>query len=635
MFPILLAKCNYGNFLTTQQHQLLGLGATRAALLTRRNYTSLVLGSDYLDLKSRRFPAISTNCQFYRNSGYRFYSSAIDPPKNIIDAQKTTPNQPPLDPAKKPSLLKRAWDGVKHAYLGFKLFGLEFMISTRLLANTIKTGERLNRRERRQLVRTLADVLKIFPYFVFIVVPMLEFLLPLYIKFFPFMQPSTFKTSDDKVAKVKKSFNQKLEVAKVLQDSLIFMKEADSKLDTSQSEQQQQISDISKLNMTELKTYLRQFEDELTFNNLKREHVVQLCKLLNLPTVGPLSFLRFQLRLKGDILQSDDQVIAKEGTENMTTSELVDASKTRGLPAYKMNKAQLLAQLTDWITLSVHEQIPISILLFTSALYTSRDPLPIINKLSQAVKEIPDELKDEVEYSTRSKDRDIAIKVIQAEEESLKAEKSERKEFDDKHEKEDSQRNSSSDQSIESKVENEDIDVIEDALHKISKEKKNEIIEDTELKDFKTEISKFNQANKMPESNVSRKVASLVAKLDALADSIESQSGPTLQGKMLTNKADTEIDYEVSTEEVMNTISTLKNFDKNDYENLIKIVEFLDGDKNKKISLEETLDLLEQIGDEVKEIITTNQLGIVLNMLVKLKSENNLNLKNNPRTIKQ
>ena len=86
------------------------------------------------------------------------------------------------------------------------------------------------------------------------------------------------------------------------------MKEADSKLDTSQSEQQQQISDISKLNMTELKTYLRQFEDELTFNNLKREHVVQLCKLLNLPTVGPLSFLRFQLRLKGDILQSDDQV---------------------------------------------------------------------------------------------------------------------------------------------------------------------------------------------------------------------------------------------------------------------------------------------------------------------------------------
>ena len=168
-----------------------------------------------------------------------------------------------------------------------------------------------------------------------------------------------------------------------------------------------------------------------------------------------------------------------------------------------------------------------------------------------------------------------------------------------------------------------------------TKEKKNEIIEDTELKDFKTEISKFNQANKMPESNVSRKVASLVAKLDALADSIESQSGPTLQGKMLTNKADTEIDYEVSTEEVMNTISTLKNFDKNDYENLIKIVEFLDGDKNKKISLEETLDLLEQIGDEVKEIITTNQLGIVLNMLVKLKSENNLNLKNNPRTIKQ
>lgn len=50
------------------------------------------------------------------------------------------------------------------------------------------------------------------------------------------------------------------------------------------------------------------FEDELTLDNLNREQLQALCKMLLLPTVGPDPFLRFHLRMKMRRLEKDDQV---------------------------------------------------------------------------------------------------------------------------------------------------------------------------------------------------------------------------------------------------------------------------------------------------------------------------------------
>ena len=67
--------------------------------------------------------------------------------------------------------------------------------------------------------------------------------------------------------------------------------------------------ELKYLNLNDLKSYLRDFEDELTLDKLSRNHILQLCKLLSLPSVGPLSFLRFQLRLKAKLIKDDDKVI--------------------------------------------------------------------------------------------------------------------------------------------------------------------------------------------------------------------------------------------------------------------------------------------------------------------------------------
>jgi LETM1 and EF-hand domain-containing protein 1, mitochondrial len=51
-----------------------------------------------------------------------------------------------------------------------------------------------------QLVRTVSDMFRLVPFSVFVIVPFMELLLPVAIKLFPGMLPSTFQTATDKVS---------------------------------------------------------------------------------------------------------------------------------------------------------------------------------------------------------------------------------------------------------------------------------------------------------------------------------------------------------------------------------------------------------------------------------------------------
>ena len=98
----------------------------------------------------------------------------------------------------KRSLVKRIWDELVHYYHGFRLLIIDIRITSRLIWK-ILNGEDLTRREHRQLVRTVSDVFRLVPFSVFIIVPFMELLLPVFLKLFPSMLPSTFQTSSDKV----------------------------------------------------------------------------------------------------------------------------------------------------------------------------------------------------------------------------------------------------------------------------------------------------------------------------------------------------------------------------------------------------------------------------------------------------
>lgn len=81
---------------------------------------------------------------------------------------------------------------VRHYWHGTKLLWTDTKISSKLLLKLIN-GKEISRREQRQLTRTTSDILKLVPFSVFIVVPFMEFLIPILLKVFPNMIPSTFK----------------------------------------------------------------------------------------------------------------------------------------------------------------------------------------------------------------------------------------------------------------------------------------------------------------------------------------------------------------------------------------------------------------------------------------------------------
>ena len=76
---------------------------------------------------------------------------------------------------------------------------------------------RLCRRERRQLTRTTADVFRMVPMAVILAIPFMELLLPVALKLFPNMLPSTFENKLKKEEELKKRVGVKLEVARFLQ----------------------------------------------------------------------------------------------------------------------------------------------------------------------------------------------------------------------------------------------------------------------------------------------------------------------------------------------------------------------------------------------------------------------------------
>ena len=83
-------------------------------------------------------------------------------------------------------------EAVQHYQIGTKLLWADITIYFRLLLK-LASGKNLSRRERYQLTRTTSDIFRLVPFAVFIIVPLMELLLPVFLKLFPNMLPSTFQ----------------------------------------------------------------------------------------------------------------------------------------------------------------------------------------------------------------------------------------------------------------------------------------------------------------------------------------------------------------------------------------------------------------------------------------------------------
>ncbi|KAG8591225.1 hypothetical protein GDO81_000094 [Engystomops pustulosus] len=322
-------------------------------------------------------------------------------------------------------------DELKHYYHGFRLLWIDTKIGARMLWNILNGGH-LSRRERRQFLRICADLFRLVPFLVFIIVPFMEFLLPVVLKLFPNMLPSTFETTSKKEERLKKELRVKLELAKFLQDTIEEMalrnKAAKGNVTEEFSNFFQKIrSTGERPSNEEIVRFSKLFEDELTLDNLTRPQLVALCKLLELQSIGTNNFLRFQLTMKLRTIKADDKLIAEEGVDTLNVKELQAACRARGMRALGVTEERLREQLKQWLELHLNQEIPTSLLLLSRALYLP-DTLSPADQLKTTLQTLPESMAKEAQVKVAAVECDkvdnkTKLEATLQEEEAIRKEK--------------------------------------------------------------------------------------------------------------------------------------------------------------------------------------------------------------------
>ncbi|KAK1834856.1 LETM1-like protein-domain-containing protein [Podospora conica] len=302
---------------------------------------------------------------------------------------------------KKLTLGQKIKKEVQHYWDGTKLLGAEVKISSRL-ALKMAAGYELTRRENRQLQRTVQDLGRLVPFSVFIIVPFAELLLPIALKLFPNLLPSTYEGQKVKDQKATTLRTTRKEVSGFLRQTL---KETGLPLTQATAQKEEFSTFFRKVRATGEKPTAEDvikvckiFKDDVTLDNLSRPQLVSMCRYLNLNTFGTDMMLRYQIRHRMRQIKRDDRAISYEGVDSLLVSELQIACASRGIRTHGVSPARLREDLQTWIDLRIREGVP-------STLLTQSDNSGVssqIEALTGVLSSIPEELFHEIELEVHN-----------------------------------------------------------------------------------------------------------------------------------------------------------------------------------------------------------------------------------------
>lgn len=601
---------------------------------------------------------------FSHYQGFRFYNSVersdSNPPvakikkpeedeeklSKIDLAAQVTKTEVKLEDAKevappKKTIWVKVKEGVHHYWVGTKLLVTEFKISGRLL-NQILKGKELTRRERKQLLRTSADLFRLVPFIVIVIVPFAEFALPFLLRFFPNVLPSTYEHEYEKEEKIKKVLQARLETARFFQETLEEMALVSKKPEAAKFAEA--FSDFfKKIRMTgqqlsnkDIMTFAKLFKDELTLDNLSRPQIVSMCKYMNITAFGTTSFLRSQLRKRFKELREDDLAIQKEGVDSLNVTELQQACQSRGMRTIGVSSMRLRNDLQQWIDLRLKEQVPASLLVLARAL-TLQDqiveepgrPNDLSSLLQTALSSLPDsavkELQLDVSETEGKSENAQKLSLIKEQEELIKAEKAEHEEAVEQQKKETlkgtiSERiqaakdriNSQSDEATrqialaelkeiehEASLTKEEIASLSDAIqmvssHNIVAEERKDL---EELKADRKEYSEVVDDLKRTELDVSKASTRLSRGVEKMVKKIESDLSQLEKESKSIKLIHPDFKGEVSYQDIEKVLTILKKKPKSP-EALKRIFEEIDINKDGRISIEE----FEKYADSLEDV---------------------------------
>ncbi|EPY89319.1 LETM1 and EF-hand domain-containing protein 1, mitochondrial precursor [Camelus ferus] len=528
---------------------------------------------------------------------------------------------PPVETAVRKPLGQRVLDELKHYYHGFRLLWIDTKIAARMLWRVLH-GHSLTRRERRQFLRICADLFRLVPFLVFVVVPFMEFLLPVAVKLFPNMLPSTFETQSSKEERLKKELRVKLELAKFLQDTIEEMalknKAAKGSATKDFSAFFQKIRETGERpSNEEIMRFSKLFEDELTLDNLTRPQLVALCKLLELQSIGTNNFLRFQLTMRLRSIKADDKLIAEEGVDSLNVKELQAACRARGMRALGVTEDRLQEQLKQWLELHLHQEIPTSLLILSRAMYLPDTLSPAdqlkstLQTLPEIVKEAEPEVMAEAASGRPGAELQPEVPDVILPSEALKDTAPILEGLK------------------EEEITQEEIDILSDACSKLKEQKKSltkekeelellkEDVQDysEDLQEIKKELSKTGKEIYVEESKASkrltRRVQQMIGQIDSLllrleADQRAGKLSPASEGAAAGETV-------ISIAELISAMKQIKHIPEG---KLMSLASALDENKDGKVNIDDLVKVIELV-DKEDIHISTSQVAEIVAMLEK------------------
>ncbi|OJD21365.1 hypothetical protein ACJ73_07295 [Blastomyces percursus] len=312
--------------------------------------------------------------------------------------------------AKKLTLGQRIKKEAQHYWDGTKLLATEVKISTQL-ALKMAAGYELSRREHRQLRRTVQDLARLVPFSVFVIVPFAEFLLPVALKLFPNLLPSTYEGQKSKEQKAAILRATRKEMGSFLQNTL---KETGLPVNARNAKKEEFAEFFRKVRATgespseeDVIKVCQTFKDDLTLDNLSRPQLVAMCKYINLNTFGTDAMLRYNVRHRMRQIKRDDKAISFEGVESLSVPELQMACASRGLRTHGVSPGRLRDDLSMWLDLRLRKRVPSTLLVLSNAyMYTQKSQeyeiSSQIDALRSVLSSIPEELFHEIELEVHN-----------------------------------------------------------------------------------------------------------------------------------------------------------------------------------------------------------------------------------------
>ena len=287
-----------------------------------------------------------------------------------------------------------------------------------------------------QLQRTVQDLGRLVPFSVFVIVPFAELLLPVALKLFPNLLPSTYEGQKSKETKASTLRATRKDVSAFLQQTL---KESGLPVNPSNAQKEEFIEFFRKVQYSQsmsfarkrqkknkneksnILTYITQqlrntgksptpddvikvckiFKDDLTLDNLSRPQLVAICRYMNLNAFGTDTLLRYNIRHRMRQIKRDDKAIAFEGVESLSVPELQNAAGSRGLRTLGVSPARLRDDLQMWLDLRLKYGVPSTLLVLSNAfMYAQGKEKELdsqIDALQAVLSSIPEELFHEIE----------------------------------------------------------------------------------------------------------------------------------------------------------------------------------------------------------------------------------------------